>query len=350
MGKTERNITNHILDIKESSHIDRRFLLKLIRYILRNYLHHFFFKFVSFVYPGTIFSYDVSTQQMKVFRETQVPGFDPNNFNVNQVFYRSVDDTKVPMYIISKKDAVLDGNLPTFLYGYGGFNISLNPSFSVSRLLFVQHFNGIVAVPNLRGGGEYGGDWHKAGQRNNKQNVFNDFISAAQYLIHNKYTNPSKIFINGGSNGGLLVGACINQRPDLFGCAVASVGVMDMLHFHKFTIGHAWCSDYGCADIKEEFDALYAYSPLHNVRKGKPYPATLLTTADHDDRVVPLHSFKLISELQYQLGNETQQKQPLLIRIETKAGHGAGKPLSKTIEELADVFAFVGKTLGLTWK
>jgi prolyl oligopeptidase len=299
---------------------------------------------------------DVKENKTTLFRESVVAGFDPSQFATKQVFYTSKDGTKVPMFIVSRKEGEGEGKegkrkpKPTFLYGYGGFNISLSPSFSVLRVLFCQNLGGTVAVPNIRGGGEYGEEWHKAGSLARKQNVFDDFVSAANYLIAEGYTTPAQLAINGGSNGGLLVCACINQQPQLFGAAVAAVGVLDMLRFHKFTIGYAWCSDYGSADNKDEFEYLIKYSPYHTIEKGKPFPATLLTTADHDDRVVPLHSFKYISELQYKLGSEPYQTSPLLIRIECKAGHGAGKPLAKTIEEQSDVIGFIAKATGAVWQ
>jgi prolyl oligopeptidase len=240
------------------------------------------------------------------------------------------------MFITHKKGLKLDGNNPTLLYGYGGFNISLTPSFSVTALVWLE-MGGVYAVPNLRGGGEYGEDWHQGGMKLKKQNVFDDFIAAAEWLIANRYTSTPKLAISGRSNGGLLVGACLTQRPDLFGATLPGVGVMDMLRFHKFTIGWAWTSDYGSSDAPEEFKALYAYSPLHNLKPGVKYPPTLITTADHDDRVVPAHSFKFAARMQ-----ECQAAdKPVLIRIETKAGHGAGKPTSKLIEESADQLAFL---------
>jgi prolyl oligopeptidase len=247
------------------------------------------------------------------------------------------------MFIVHKKGLKLDGTNPTLLYGYGGFNVSLTPGFSVSRLIWLEN-GGVYAVPSLRGGGEYGEEWHKAGTKLQKQNVFDDFIGAAEYLIREKYTQPSKLAISGGSNGGLLVGAALNQRPDLFGAALPAVGVMDMLRFHKFTIGRAWTSDYGSADNAEEFAALYKYSPLHNIKKGTKYPAVMVTTADHDDRVVPAHSFKYAATLQEMHAGDT----PVLIRIETKAGHGAGKPTAKVIEEQADIYGFLMKNLGMS--
>lgn len=279
-----------------------------------------FYSFTSFTTPGTIYRYDMVTGKSEVFREPKVD-FNPENYETKQVFYQSKDGTKVPMFITHKKGIKLDGNNPTYLYGYGGFNASMTPSFSVSLLVWME-MGGIHAMPNIRGGGEYGEEWHEAGMKFKKQNVFDDFIAAAEWLIANGYTKSAKLAIAGGSNGGLLVGACMTQRPDLFGAALAAVGVMDMLRFHKFTIGWAWTSEYGSPDNPEEFKALYAYSPLHNIKPGTAYPATLITTADHDDRVVPAHSFKFAATLQAaQAGNA-----PVLIRIETKAGHGAGKP------------------------
>jgi len=247
-----------------------------------------------------------------------------------------------PMFIVAKKGLEQIGNAPTYLYGYGGFNISLTPAFSVGNAVWLE-MGGVYAQPNLRGGGEYGEEWHEAGTLLRKQNVFDDFIGAAEWLIANKYTSPGKLAIRGGSNGGLLVGACVTQRPDLFGAALPAVGVMDMLRFHKFTIGWAWTSDYGSSDDANQFKALYAYSPLHNLKPGTKYPATFITTADHDDRVVPGHSFKFAATMQADQAGSA----PILIRIETKAGHGAGKPISKLIEEAADTWAFAAKNLNM---
>lgn len=299
-----------------------------------------FYAFTSFTAPGMIYRYDLKSGESSVFRSPKVK-FDPEKYETKQVFYQSKDGTRVPMFITAKKGLKLDGNNPTLLYGYGGFNISLTPAFSASTIVWLE-MGGVYAQPNLRGGGEYGEDWHQGGMKLKKQNVFDDFISAAEWLISNKYTKPAKLAISGGSNGGLLVGACITQRPELFGAALPAVGVMDMLRFHKFTIGWAWVSDYGSAEANpEEFKALYAYSPLHNLKKGTKYPATLITTADHDDRVVPAHSFKFAAAIQEAQGGSD----PVLIRIETKAGHGAGKPTSKLIEEAADRYAFLVKNL-----
>ncbi|MDX2213533.1 MAG: prolyl oligopeptidase family serine peptidase [Oculatellaceae cyanobacterium bins.114] len=298
-----------------------------------------FYSFTSFTTPTTIYRYNLTTGESTLFRQPQVP-FDPKDYESKQVFYPSKDGTRVPMFITHKRGLTLDGNNPTYLYGYGGFNISLTPSFSPSNLVWLE-MGGVFAVPNLRGGGEYGEEWHQAGTKLNKQNVFDDFISAAEWLIANGYTSSKKLAIAGGSNGGLLVGACMTQRPDLFAAALPAVGVLDMLRFHKFTIGWAWCSDYGSPDNPEEFKALYAYSPLHNLKPGTHYPATLITTADHDDRVVPAHSFKFAAALQA----AHQGDNPVLIRIETKAGHGAGKPTAKLIEENADKWAFLVKVL-----
>ena len=300
-----------------------------------------FYTFTSFTTPATIYRYDFTTGESKLFRQPQVD-FDPNEYQTQQVFYASKDGTKIPMFITHKKGIELDGNNPTYLYAYGGFNISLTPGFSVSNLIWLER-GGIYAVPNLRGGGEYGETWHQAGMKQQKQNVFDDFIAAAEWLIAERYTSKSKLAIAGGSNGGLLVGACMTQRPDLFAAAIPAVGVLDMLRFHKFTIGWAWCSEYGDPENEADFKTLYAYSPLHNLKQGTAYPATMITTADHDDRVVPAHSFKFAAALQEAHTGDN----PVLIRIETKAGHGAGKPTSKIIEEAADKWAFVMTNLGL---
>ncbi|NEU73340.1 S9 family peptidase [Hassallia byssoidea VB512170] len=300
-----------------------------------------FYSFTSFTTPPTIYRYDIVSGTSQVFRQPKVD-FNPADYETKQVFYGSKDNTQVPMFITYKKGIKLDGNNPTLLYAYGGFNISLTPSFSVSTLVWLE-MGGVYAVPNLRGGGEYGEEWHQAGMKLKKQNVFDDFIAAAEWLIGNGYTKSDKLAIAGGSNGGLLVGACMTQRPDLFGAALPAVGVMDMLRFHKFTIGWAWVSEYGSPDNPEEFKALYAYSPLHNLKPGTAYPATMITTADHDDRVVPAHSFKFAAALQAAHTGEN----PVLIRIETKAGHGAGKPTAKIIEESADKWAFLVRTLNM---
>ncbi|MGB7058717.1 MAG: prolyl oligopeptidase family serine peptidase [Geitlerinemataceae cyanobacterium] len=300
-----------------------------------------FYSFTGFTAPRTIYRYDFTTGESTVFRQPNVD-FDPTEYTTQQIFYTSKDGTRVPMFITHKKELELNGKNPTYLYGYGGFNISLTPSFSVGQLVWME-LGGVLAIPNLRGGGEYGEAWHQAGTKLKKQNVFDDFIAAAEWLIANGYTNAGQLAIGGGSNGGLLVGACMTQRPDLFAAALPAVGVLDMLRFHKFTIGWAWCSDYGSPDNPEEFNALYAYSPLHNLKPGTAYPATMITTADHDDRVVPAHSFKFAAALQAADGGQN----PLLIRIETKAGHGAGKPTAKVIEEIADKWGFLVKVLGM---
>jgi prolyl oligopeptidase len=300
-----------------------------------------FFTFTSFATPPSIYRYDMVTGESKLFRQAQVK-FNPDDYEVKQVFYKSKDGTQVPMFLTHKKGIALDGSNPTLLYGYGGFDISLTPAFSISRLAFAE-MGGVFAVANLRGGGEYGQEWHKAGTKLHKQNVFDDFIAAAEWLIANKYTSPSKLAIQGGSNGGLLVGACMIQRPDLYGACLPAVGVMDMLRFQKFTAGRYWTDDYGSSDDPEQFKALFAYSPYHNLKKGVKYPPTLVTTADTDDRVVPGHSFKFAARLQEcQAGSA-----PVLIRIETRAGHGAGKPTAKLIEETADEWAFLVKNLGM---
>lgn len=300
-----------------------------------------FYSFSSFATPPTIYRYDLLTGKSTMLYQSKVK-FDPNDYVVEQVFYSSKDGTKVPMFITRKKSTKLDGSNPTILYGYGGFAIPLTPTFSIARIGWLE-MGGIFAVPNLRGGGEYGEEWHQAGTRTKKQNVFDDFISAAEWLIEHKYTSREKLAIQGGSNGGLLVGACMTQRPDLFGACLPAVGVMDMLRFHKFTAGRFWVDDYGSADNKDEFPSLYAYSPYHNLKPGTKYPPTLITTADTDDRVVPGHSFKFAAKLQACQAGDA----PVLIRIETRAGHGAGKPTAKMIEEVADQWAFLVKQFGM---
>lgn len=294
-----------------------------------------FYSFSSFNVPPSIYRYDLLTGKSSLFRRSEVD-VDPDRYAVKQVFYESKDGTKVPMFVAHRKDLPIDGNRPTLLYGYGGFNVSLTPYFSVVRMAWME-MGGVFALANLRGGGEYGRTWHEAGKKENKQNVFDDFIAAGEWLIANRYTNNRKLAIQGGSNGGLLVGACMAQRPDLFAAALPAVGVMDMLRFDKFTAGRYWVDDYGSADDPEEFRALYAYSPYHNLEKGKNYPATLITTADTDDRVVPGHSFKFAARLQ----RMHEGSNPVMIRIETRAGHGGGKPTEKRIEEAADLFAFL---------
>jgi len=300
-----------------------------------------FYSYTSYTTPRTIYRLDLTKATSTVFRQPKVD-FNPAEYQTVQVFYKSKDGTSVPMFITYKKGLKLDGTNPTLLYGYGGFDINLTPAFSVANLVWLE-MGGVYAVPNLRGGGEYGEDWHQAGMKLKKQNVFDDFIAAAQWLIDQKYTSTPKLAINGASNGGLLIGACLTQRPDLFGAALPDVGVMDMLRFNKFTIGWAWMSDYGSPDDPAEFKALYAYSPLHNVKPGTKYPPTFITTGDHDDRVVPAHSFKFAATLQKDQGGDA----PILIRIETRAGHGGGKPMDKLIAELADQYAFLVKELGM---
>ncbi|BDT58999.1 prolyl endopeptidase [Massilia varians] len=298
-----------------------------------------FYSFAGFTTPTTIYRLNLKTGQSTVFRQPKVD-FNPTDYETRQQFFTSKDGTKVPMFIVSKKGLKLDGQNPTYLYGYGGFNISLTPSFSPANLAWME-MGGVYVLANLRGGGEYGEAWHQAGTKLQKQNVFDDFIGAAEWLIANKVTSPAKLAIGGGSNGGLLVGAAMTQRPELFGAAIPAVGVMDMLRFHKFTIGWAWTSDYGSSENPEEFKALVKYSPLHNLKPGTCYPATMVTTADHDDRVVPAHSFKYAAAAQAAQAGSA----PILIRIETKAGHGAGKPTTKQIEEVADRWGFLAREL-----
>jgi prolyl oligopeptidase len=298
-----------------------------------------FYSFTSFTVPGTIYRHDLVTGQSAVFRQPKVD-FNPSDYETRQIFFTSKDGTRVPMFITHKQGIKLNGHNPTLLNGYGGFAVNLTPGFSVSNLVWME-MGGVCAVANLRGGGEYGEEWHQAGMKLKKQNVFDDFIAGAEWLIANQYTNPKKLAIAGGSNGGLLVGACETQRPDLFGACLPAVGVMDMLRFNKFTIGWAWMNDYGTPEDAKEFQALYAYSPLHRIRRGTKYPPTLITTGDHDDRVVPAHSFKFAATMQA----AQAARDPILIRIETKAGHGKGKPTSKLIAEAADKWAFLVKEL-----
>ena len=300
-----------------------------------------YYVFNSYLSPGKIFHHDFKTGKSTLFRQPEID-FDFDAYETQRVFYTSKDGTEVPLFLVHKKGLVLDGTNPTILYGYGGFNISLSPRFSISTLPWIEQ-GGVYAVANLRGGGEYGEDWHQGGMLKNKQNVFDDFIAAAEYLIGEGYTNPNKLAVHGGSNGGTLVGAVVNQRPELFAAGIPAVGVMDMLRFQLFTIGWAWTSDYGSSEDAEMFPTLYAYSPYHNLKEGVEYPSIMVTTADHDDRVVPGHSFKYAARLQAcQAGNL-----PVIIRIQTKAGHGSGKPTSMVIEEVADRYAFLHKTLGM---
>jgi prolyl oligopeptidase len=300
-----------------------------------------FYTFTTFNFPGTIYKYDIATRKSSLFRQPEIPGFKSTDYETSQVFYTSKDGTRVPMFLVHKKGIRLDGNNPTLLYGYGGFNVTNSPGFSSLRLaLLEQGF--VYASANMRGGGEYGEKWHEAGTKLKKQNVFDDFIAAAEYLIKAKYTSPDKLAIHGVSNGGLLVGAAANQRPDLYKAVVQQAGVMDMLRFHKFTIGWNWVADYGSSDNAEEFKALYAYSPVHNVKAGTRYPAILITTADHDDRVVPAHSFKYAAALQAAQAGDN----PILIRIDTKSGHGASST-TKSIEQTTDIYSFLMWNLGV---
>ncbi|WP_245901652.1 prolyl oligopeptidase family serine peptidase [Chitinophaga ginsengisoli] len=303
-----------------------------------------FYSFTSFVAPATIYRYDITTGKSSLFAKAEAK-FRQEDYETKQLFFTSKDGTKVPVFLSYKKGLKLNGQNPVLLYGYGGFNIPMTPGFSVSNLFFLEQ-GGIYAVVSLRGGSEYGEAWHKAGMLEKKQNVFDDFISAAEFLVKSKYTSPSKLAIRGGSNGGLLIGACMTQRPDLFKVALPAVGVMDMLRFQNFTIGWAWVTEFGTSARADQFPYLYKYSPLHNLKAGTQYPATLITTADHDDRVVPAHSFKFAATLQAANAGTN----PTLIRIETQAGHGAGKPTSKVIEEAADVWAFTMYNLGMSFK
>ena len=301
-----------------------------------------FYTVTSYITPAAIYRYDVTNNKSTLYKKSEIK-FNSDEYVTEQKFFTSKDGTKVPMFITYKKGIKMDGSNPTLLYGYGGFNISLTPSFSTTRILWLEQ-GGVLAVVNLRGGGEYGKEWHEAGTKMKKQNVFDDCIAAAEYLIAQGYTSKEKLALQGGSNGGLLVGAVVNQRPDLFAVAIPQVGVMDMLRYHKFTIGRYWAVDYGTSeDSKEMFEYLYKYSPLHSIQNGKEYPAILVTTADHDDRVVPAHSFKYAAALQ----NSDIGDKPHLIRIESNAGHGGGKPLDKTIEEVTDMFSFIFFNMGV---
>jgi prolyl oligopeptidase len=303
-----------------------------------------FYGFTSFTYPATIYRYDFAAGRAEVYWAPNV-AFDPSPYETRQVFYPSKDGTRIPMFIVCRKDIVLDGSNPTHIYAYGGFNINETPYFSVANVVWLE-MGGVYAQPNLRGGGEYGERWHEAGILDKKQNGIDDFIAAAEYLIAAGYTNPKKLSIEGASNGGLMTGACLTQRPDLFGGVLVDVGVLDMLRYHMWTIGWAWASDYGRSDNPAEFGFLYKYSPLHNVKRGTEYPATLILTADHDDRVVPSHSFKFAAALQEAQGGD----EPVLIRVDVKAGHGSDKPTAKRIEEQADAWAFLAKALGMDVK
>ena len=300
-----------------------------------------FFNYTTFTAPSTVYRYNLKTARLGVQFKSALT-YKEDDFETKQVFYTSKDGTKIPMFLVHKKGIVPNGDLPTLLFGYGGFNISKTPEFKPERLVFLEQ-GGVLAVPNLRGGGEYGSDWHEAGTKGKKQNVFDDFIAAAEYLIKEKYTNSNRLAISGRSNGGLLVGAVMTQRPELFKVALPAVGVMDMLRFQKFTIGWAWTTDFGSSENADEFKALYKYSPLHNIRSGVNYPATMITTADHDDRVVPGHSFKFAAQLQEHHKGEN----PVLIRVDVDAGHGSGKPTGKLIDEQSDIFAFLFYNLGM---
>jgi prolyl oligopeptidase len=300
-----------------------------------------YYSFTNYVTAGNIYKYDIKNGTSELFRKSKID-FNSEDYESKQIFYTSKDGTKVPMIITHKKGIKLNGKNPTILYGYGGFNVSLTPSFSIANAVWMEQ-GGIYAVPNLRGGGEYGKEWHDAGTQLKKQNVFDDFIAAAEYLIENNYTSSDYLAIRGGSNGGLLVGATMTQRPDLMKVALPAVGVLDMLRYHTFTAGAGWAYDYGTAEqSKEMFEYLKGYSPVHNVKPGVEYPATMVTTGDHDDRVVPAHSFKFAAELQ----DKQTGTNPTLIRIETDAGHGAGTPVSKTIEQYADIYGFTLFNMG----
>lgn len=303
-----------------------------------------YYAVANYTSPSTLYRYDIESGESELYKESEVK-FDCSNYETKQIFFESKDGTRVPMFVSHKKGLTLDGNNPCYLYGYGGFQINLTPSFSTTAAMFMEQ-GGVWCVVNLRGGSEYGEEWHKGGMLENKQNVFDDFISAAEHLIKEGYTSSRKLAIAGGSNGGLLVGACMTQRPDLYAVALPAVGVLDMLRYHRFTIGHGWVVEYGSSEVEEQFDYLVKYSPLHNLREGVEYPATLITTGDHDDRVVPAHSFKFAAELQHCHKGD----RPVLIRIDTNAGHGAGKPTDKRLNEIADTFAFLFENTDTEYK
>lgn len=305
---------------------------------------YFDYSFTSYTHPSVKYRYNFNTGKSTIIMKSQVPDYNPENYEEEQVFYKSKDGTKIPMYIVKKKNRKNNGLM---LYGYGGFKIGIYPNFNSLIIPLLSNLGIDFAVANIRGGDEYGCEWYNKGKREHKQNVFDDFQCAGEFLINNGYVDKDKLIIRGGSNGGLLVGVCINQRPDLFRIGIAQVGVLDVTRFHKFTIGYAWKSDYGNPDVKEDFDILMKYSPYHNVDSSKSYPAVLLTTADHDDRVVPLHSYKFISELQYKLGNNEYQKEPLMILINTKTGHGSGKPRTKILQEYTELYAFICNVLDI---
>jgi prolyl oligopeptidase len=300
-----------------------------------------FYTFTSFTYPPTIFRYNIASGQSEVYKEAQI-NFDKSAYETKQEFFTSKDGTKVPVFVVHKKGLELNGKNPTLLYAYGGFSVNINPSFSASRLAFLEQ-GGVYVLANIRGGNEYGEEWHKGGMLTKKQNVFDDFIGAAEHLIQKKYTSSDYLAIQGGSNGGLLVGACMTQRPDLYRVAIPQVGVMDMMRYHRFTIGWGWTNEYGNPDSAAYTKYIHGYSPLHNIKQGQKYPATIITTGDHDDRVVPAHSFKFAAELQ----TKSDKSNPAIIRIEKQAGHGGGKPLSKSLEETADIYSFVFYNMGI---
>jgi prolyl oligopeptidase len=344
----DRDASNHAYLYERSGKLVREIKLPTFGSVGFSASRHFddvFYSFTSFAYPSAIYSYDMATGKSALYHATKLQGFSSDDYVTEQIFFPSTDGTKIPMFITYKKGVKRDGTNPVYLYGYGGFNISLNPGFSANRLLWLEN-GGIYAQVNLRGGGEYGESWHEAGTKLNKLNVFNDFISAAEYLVSQNWTNPSRIAAVGGSNGGLLVGAVTNMRPDLFGVSIPQVGVMDMMRYHLFTIGWNWASDYGTSgDSPEMANYLLGYSPIHNIADdGREYPAIMVTTADHDDRVVPAHSFKYAARLQ---ANNTGDR-PKLIRIDSKAGHGGGKPVSKVIDEQTDIYSFIFYNMGIT--